>query len=710
MGIFSSRKKNKDEDVKNESKKAVRKKGKKQKEKNVKKSKRTVDRTRQDEIADRIEAEMLAEKPDANTKSRKFKRKKREKVERKLELRQEWIEKIKPIGNIKFGSVDMQIDGSYATILTFVVMPGSFNKLEPLWGINAIPRIIRDKNLRDKNIESKLLYNISRRSDKWAESRIPQAIEVAESGHYETSKGSQAVEASRFRDRFNQTHEIANELKNGASYLDLSMRVIIKTQDQKDLTDTIRALEREYQSVFSSTVQLVPFIGEQDVEYASMLNIAEEQLGENYQLTSRELAGSYLFVTRGINDDDGTYVGSLAYEVNSDPVLLNTMKFRELMVVCAKGAAEDLSSKYHQNINHTFKATTGWSVKITQDALIRDHKVMHMVLNEEDPRRIPNALDLRDVTSYIDLTSQRYGINMLEPSSFGMDENAAYNILVTKIQTILRQFSQKIDETDDTTLTSEDMQALQQLLYKFYVEEGMWVVDSKTEKDDIRLLNLPHDQVPVLSDLVVYAQDSITAQDESSKIYTRSYSKIYQLLKDISNNHGHLFDRHTSIDRHKLSQKKQIIFDFKHLSISSEKALMGQFINAFSFGEGELKDGDVLIIHGMDLMTPTVCDFLQLRFRQLQQRGVKIVLLYEEADIMLSNEPQHKQHNRWFENADVRLTNPMTNSSLHQYSNILHVTLPDSVKQGMSGTDRYVYLLNRSQNRESILFNWDIVL
>ena len=44
-----------------------------------------------------------------------------------------------------------------------------------------------------------------------------------------------------------------------------------------------------------------------------MLNPAESQLGENYQMTSRELAGAYPFIASGINDDTGIYVGALAY-------------------------------------------------------------------------------------------------------------------------------------------------------------------------------------------------------------------------------------------------------------------------------------------------------------------------------------------------------------------------------------------------------------
>src|SRR5699024_82586 len=132
-------------------------------------------------------------------------------------------------------------------------------------------------------------------------------------------------------------YEISNELANNASYLDLSVRLAVKARNREDLDDAIYALQRHYTSIFSTNVSLVPFIGEQDKEYRSMFDTAEDKLGENYQLTSTELAGVYPFVTRGINDVDGTYVGSLQGEVNSDPVLLNTLNFDNIAIVCAGG-------------------------------------------------------------------------------------------------------------------------------------------------------------------------------------------------------------------------------------------------------------------------------------------------------------------------------------------------------------------------------------
>lgn len=98
-----------------------------------------------------------------------------------------------------------------------------------------------------------------------------------------------------FRQHYEDVNEIAEDIKDGATYLDLSIRVSIKASTKEDLQDAIQVLESEYNSYFGSAVELVPFACEQDVEYANMLDTAQNQRGENYMLTSRELAGSSMF-------------------------------------------------------------------------------------------------------------------------------------------------------------------------------------------------------------------------------------------------------------------------------------------------------------------------------------------------------------------------------------------------------------------------------
>lgn len=696
LGFLKKDKNKKDQENKVKNKKETKA------DKNVTKAK--LNRTREEEITDRVEHDLVDEKGKLSKKE--YKKRKKKEVKEHLLMHNLTLDRIAPRGNIKFGSVDSLIDGRYATILTFVVRPGSFNRLRPLWGIDTIPKLVSNNKLREKDIEAKAMHTISRRPDKWAENKVTEAVDVAKTGYRETTDSSQSMEAMGYQDYYTDTQIIAKELKDGASYLDLSIRIILKAHTREDLAFATQILEREYASLFNATVKLVPFVGEQDMEYANMLDSARHQLGENYQLTSRELAGSYPFVTRGMNDPCGSYIGQLAQEVNNDPVLFDSSDFKNLAIVHARGRAEDLSSKFRPEVKHTFKATTAWGNKFTQDAMMKGNKVVEFVLNQEDPRKV--GKNLSDETAYVNLTSQKSGINFLEANSTGVDEISAYNILVSKIKAIVSQFSEQQIEGDQTVMNFEDIQNLDDILKNFYIDEGMWPTDAKDNREMIRLLNIPHQQVPKLSRFMVHLREKVEAAEKHGETVANlsSIKKVYNICKQIDSNYSDLFDRKTTIRRDFVRKANRVIFDFKSLKIRSHTALMGHFINAFTYGEQDLSEDDVIIIHGMDEMTESVNKFLRQRFGELMDRGVKVVLLYSQGDIMLGKEKEYQQHNTWFQNADLRITNSMVAKNIKRYEELLHVELPESVKQGLEGSDTYTYFINR--DRESILFNLDL--
>lgn len=653
---------------------------------------------------------------------RSKKKKKNEKVKERLLMYHTTLDAIAPKGNIKFKDVTMTIDGKFETILTFIVRPGSATNLPPLWGINLIPSLKNSERLRKKDIETKVRYSISRRPDEWAKNKISDAVEIAEGGYTESSKASQIIDSKLFKEHYQDAHVIAEEIKNNASYLDLSIRITIKASSIEDLNDAITVLEQRYTDKFRTAVELVPFAGEMDVEYANMLDLAKDQRGENYNLTSKELAGSYPFVKRGVNDPEGTYIGQLAYEVNSDPVLLDGLNFRNLAVICAKGKAEDINNnarnantnKRMVKKNYNYKATTAWSNKIAQDAIMNGNKAVEFVLNGESPQKL--RPELKDITAYINLENEKSGINMFEPFSKGMDELNAYNVLTEKIKAIVRQFSKKEDENDKSGIIAEDLDMLSDILEKFYVYEGMWEVDAKNRREDLRFLNIPHKDVPTLSDFKLYLKEAVTKSEANSQLGLStsdlsSSKKLYRIINDISKHYSHLFDRKTTIKKERLREANRVIFDFKSLRINAEKALMGQFINAFQYSEQEMDEDDVIIIHGMDLMTDSVKKYLFERFKELTDRDVKIVLMYEDADILFEEKNRLQRdeeniHRIWFRNADMRITNSMSATNIDSYSELLKMDLPYSITRGMTGTDRYIYYMNR--DRESVLFQLDI--
>ena len=600
--------------------------------------------------------------------------------------------------------------------MSFIVTPGAFNNLRPMWGIDTIPKIVSDTRLRDMDADAKVLHSFNIRSNKWVQSKIPEAMDVSKTGFNETANSSQAMDADKYKDRFSDTRQIASEIRGHASYLDLSIRVIVTAPSEDDLNEAVRILEREYRSTFQQNVDLVPYVGQQQDEYAGMLNPAESQLGENYQMTSRELAGAYPFIASGINDDTGIYVGALAYEVNSNPVLLDMLDFDELAVICAKGEAEDLRSRSNKNVRYNFKATTGWSVQVAQAALMQNQRVVHLVLNGEDPRKV--GVDLSNETAYVDLMHDLSGVNMMEAFSVGVDEIAAMNILQDKIATMVSQFSKQTNKLDDSQIKGSDITNLKTILREFYIEEGMWQPNAKVNRKNLRLLGIPHDQVPKYSDFVLYLNQKLTSartqasSGKGSQLDMESYGRLYSIVKDMSVNYSDLFDRRTTINRSKIQRSNQVIFDFGQLYKRSSEALMAHFINVFAYSEQELHENDVLVIHGADYMSESVAEFFNKRINQMFDRGVKVVLLYNRDDVLFSEKNEHEQHRKWFEVSQYKLTNPLSTSAIDQYGKILNVVLPVTVRSAMQGAERHIYLMNRStqNHQDRIIFNWHMYL
>ncbi|MEB6279098.1 MULTISPECIES: hypothetical protein [Staphylococcus] len=668
-----------------------------------------LDTSKKDEIEATVKRELEEKEPELKKDKKAFKKKVKDEVKKRTLIHNETLSRVAPSGNIKFRDIDFITNGKFATILTFSVKKGSFTDLPPLWGMGLVPKIDNVEEFENKDIVSKVVYSITRRKDEWAEKKVQSSTSVSRTGYSESKGADQTVANNYFQQYYVDTQEIANEINNGASYLDLSIRVTITAPTRDDLYNAIYYLEKRYTKHFNNKVELVPFAGEMKTEYSNLMDSAREQRGENYHLTSRELAGSYPFVSSGVNDMNGSYIGQLHGELNSDPVLLDTTNIDKLGVICAKNRAADINSV--NNFRYDFKATTAWSNKITQDAFVNGNRVIEYVLNGEHVERMRE--ELLSETAYINLLAQDVAINFLEPFADGQDDMSAYNVTISKIQEIARQFSEKEDENDITTLNSQDISNIEKELRGFYIHEGMWKENAVENKADLRFVGLKHNELPVLKEFIAYLAESIHAEKQKSEIHgttdkERSLERIKDVFDKMKSRNEDLFNRQTTIDESALKEKMKVIFDFKMLKETHHAALMGQFVNSLAYGEQMLEEDDVVIIHGADELTDSVKRHLRTRIGHLNNRGVKVFLLYNDADVLFdkgegSNENIHRI---WFRNADLRITNSMQPHNVKQYAEIIRKNLPDSVQAGMQSNKDHIYYLNR--DTASALFRLEI--
>ena len=703
--MISFKKKNREKDVDQKESKKVRKKDLGYIKKD---SKKIINKTSEEDV--------MKENPDIKKDSKEYKKKLKKKVEENLLIHNDTLTRIAPSGNIKFRDIDFISKGRFCTILTFSTRKGNFDQLPPLWGMKLMPQISGSRTFKKKGITVRPIYSLNRRSNEWADKKLQGANSMSKTGYSESVQADQSKEKNKYKDYFRDTEIIGEELYQGASYLDLSIRYVVSARTREDLHEAIYQLEDEFSTSFNRKVELVPFVGEMKKEYANLLDSAKEQKGENYQLTSKELAGSYPFISTNVNDMKGTYIGRLYNPINRDPVLLDTTSsIKKLGVIVAKDRASDLYSE-SEGIYYDYKATTAWSNKITQDALVNGNRVVEYVLNGEHVERMRDDL-LLDETAYINLTEDDVSINMFEPFSEGRDQISAHHVTVTKIQEIARQYSKPENPNDRSTLTSGDMNELEKIIKEFYIDEDMWQENPYKNKEDIRFVGLKHNQYPVLSRfnkfiirLIGNEEKKISTQGTTER--GKSLARLKSVFEKILASDENLFNRQTTVDEEYINSKLKVLFDFKILHETKHEALMAAFVNSLAYGEQTLSEDDVVIIHGADQLTETVKEHLRKRIGFLNNRGVKVYLLYNDADVLFEKQNTEDKtkdniHRIWFRNADLRISNSMRAHNIREYEEVIQRYLPQSVKAALKEDKNHIYYIN--SETKSVLFKLHIM-
>ncbi len=161
--------------------------------------------------------------------------------------------------------------------------------------------------------------------------------------------------------------------------------------------------------------------------------------------------------------------------------------------------------------------------------------------------------------------------------------------------------------------------ALQKSLNDFYVEKRMWAKNAQKNRGSLRLVGIPHKQVPRLPEFLAYLDMEYTAQVNTRNKdpeVMNDYGFLQAVFRDMLDSNGDLFNTLTStkIDRAAISNR--VIYDFSSLLKRSRGVMMAQFVNALGFAVGSLTQGDV-VIFGAEQLAPGIKQYVRDKFDQL---------------------------------------------------------------------------------------------
>lgn len=563
---------------------------------------------------------------------------------------------LKPHEQYMFFSDYIRIDNNtYTCILSMFHNNGATDRFGQFWGLNLLPH-----NL-PKTTKVIRYEQVNRLSDEWVSRHQTRSEKVAEANEGEQGRSGTNTTKRKASKAAKDLSVIATELLNGASYLHVHYRLQVISPTLAELDAAVDQIRKDYIDAFAS-LSLEPYQGCQKRELSALLRNNETKMGQGFYYTSTEYAGSYNLVTHGIEDRDGEFIGNMTGDVNNAAVLFDIDNYPKNIVV-ADNAFDD---RYQERV----RRSNVWGSKIAQAALLNNHKVVHFLLSPVRMDTISPAFE--SFTSFVDMT--KGDLNMFEMFGSAKDELVIFPRHLEKLKIMTEQISPPTD-SDRTIIRS----SLEDVLTRFYIDARMWVANAESNRDKLRLINIPHKQVPKLEQLVMNLDQKHKALMAASVVdneLVHAYSILKSVFKSMLTSNGDLFNTTTSDVFDTVTEKTRVIYDFSELLQRGKGIAMAQMINVVTYALSSLGDGDVAIFHGCNnIDSDDVKNFLKREFDMLYKRGGRTCLLYDDVSTYMKD-LDFNQAIR----ADYTITSTMSPADADLYETSFGIKIPNNLK------------------------------
>lgn len=589
---------------------------------------------------------------------------------------------IKPKEKYIFHSDYFQVDDYYACILMYHHNTSARDNFGPFWGINRIPSDMPE-GVVTMNFEQ-----VKRMSNRWIDDNQSRAEGLAEMNENEQERGGTNSSLGRSMRKQRDLIEIAQELNDGASYLNVQNRLLVKAPSLEVLEQAIAKIDRLYIDRFA-TLTATPYIGDQRHELATILGSNDAKRGDGEFYTSTEYAGSYSLVTHGLEDVAGEYVGQMVGDVNNSAVIFDVDLFRRHVVVASEQVSKKLGRAHVADM---------WGAKIGQAALMNGGRVIHILMGDCDMSKLGPSFSRFTHT----LDMNRGDVNMFE--MFG-DERDELAIFPSQMQKLILMAEQAYTTTDNDRSVIRN--SLEEVATKFYIDQRMWYENAGENRERLRVVGIPHDQVPRLQLFVSYLDTEYTALDSNPN--SRDAEKLHALsvlsstFKNLLANNGDLFNQHTNPIIDTVRGGRRVIYDFSDLMRRGRGVAMAQLVNIVDFAIAQMGEGDVVIIHAAENIDKGIMGYVSEQLAKLYQRGGRCAFLYNSVEAMLDASDFNK-----FDKADYTLIGNMSDNVVRLYQEKLGQNIPgDLARLVTNKSDAIMYVRRGFDN---VVFRQDLRL
>lgn len=590
---------------------------------------------------------------------------------------------VKPRQGYVFHSDYFEIDGEVGCILSYFHDESARDELPPFWGVNLIPYL-------PQNVTAILLEQVSRVSESWLTDKIKSSERLDRLDTQEQSENGTTSSRRKASKVSADIERVIDEIQDGAAYLSVHYRILLKAPSLEILDDVIDDLRRKYIDAVGN-LSIAGHHGLQRQELATLFSPNASKKGKGFHFTSTELAGAFNLVTNGLNDRGGEFVGYMVGDVNNSGVLMDVDMYKHHVVV-----ADDDKSRAPRMKNA--QIADMWGSKISQAALINSKRVVHIILDGADLTGVLGPR-MEMITARIDMSQG--DVNPFEVFGERKDQLGLFSTHLEKLVLMTEQAYEPTDADRSIIRAS-----LKDTLTQFYVDQDMWVRNAKHNVDRLRLVGIPHDQVPQLKLFVTYLDQrykALTGKANRDDELLHAYSVLSAVFKDMLDANGDLFNVVTKDVIDGAQKARRVIYDFSSLVNRGKGVAMAQLVNVLAFAASALGEGDTLIVHGAELIDKGVKPYVTDQFERLYRRSARVALCYNGVKAMLDD----SEFNH-FDEADWTALGAMSDALVPVYEKKLAKRIPVDMTKVITRRGEGLTFLRRGT--VNVVFKRDLAL
>lgn len=582
----------------------------------------------------------------------------------------------------------------------FIFIKSNKADLSNQWGVDFIRDLVTD-TIKHSGSSHELnvvfIENVKRLSQSWIKKH------QSDTDRYTSKGGSDHRQKAAASTQQSDLDTIAFELNAGGSYLGVGFKYVVSASSLDKLDDFLESLQRRLELRIPGTI-ITLANGNIEHEMSTLFNDPMNEPGKKLLFTSQEFAGSYNLVTNGVEDPNGFYAGEQIGDISNAAVIWDMTSFSHHAVIATNNKFARKRDFHRGHIPEEYERWSGTDLWINTliMQLVKEQPIdgpkRHVFTLALDPIHLDDHLTT--TTATIDLS--RGHLNPFEMFGDTKDELSIFPANLQKWNQITRQLAtqtyQVEGETTQSAINMTELTDLNSTLEDFYIDNHMWVKNPKENRDKIRIVGIPSDEVPTLSTFLAYliseyrsASDAVNGDPRKAD----EYNKLYSLYKQLDVSNGDLFNTFTDPMFTSLGIKPHTLFNYSGLSQRKGNILLVQLLNSFSAIANQTHDGDTIIIHGAQRITSLTQQYIQDVIKDLQRKGVRVVFSYTSPSDML--EQLDFNH---MADADWTLTGRLTPDQCAAYNDALgnQRQMTSMIKRNIQANNDACYYLRRSND------------